>query len=98
MSVYCPNCGAAAADGVNYCPQCGAAMNGSGTAGMSDAAKTAAVVGGAVLGVSALNNLARRLGHRRRPMYFAPPPREPRGPHGPGFGGPGGPHGPGGRF
>ncbi|MCD7748668.1 MAG: zinc-ribbon domain-containing protein, partial [Oscillospiraceae bacterium] len=65
MSYYCPNCGLEVADGVNYCPSCGASMTG----GLSSAARTAATVGGVVLGASALNNLAWQLGHRRRPMY-----------------------------
>lgn len=112
MSKYCTNCGAEMGDSVNYCPQCGTPADGyagaSENSGLSDAARTAAVVGGTVLGVSALNNLARQMAHRRRPPYYGPMggpgpgwrggpgPGRPGGPGGPGHG-PGGPgHGPGG--
>lgn len=106
MSGYCSNCGAAIEDGVNFCPQCGASVNGyANTAnqtdsagynsGVSGAAKTAAVIGGAVIGASTLSGLARRMTHRRRPPYMppmgGPPPMPPMGrPGGPPMGGPGG--------
>ncbi|MCD8005310.1 MAG: zinc ribbon domain-containing protein, partial [Oscillospiraceae bacterium] len=67
MSVYCQNCGAELLDSANFCPQCGASVTGGGS-GVSNAAKTAATVGGVVLGAAALENLAFRLSHRRRPM------------------------------
>ncbi|MCD8364240.1 MAG: zinc ribbon domain-containing protein, partial [Clostridiales bacterium] len=111
MSGYCNNCGAVIEEGVNFCPHCGASLNGSsGTvnqnyaagsnSGWSDAAKAAAMVGGAVIGASTLSNLARRVTHRRRPPYMppmgGPPPMgRPGGPPpmgrpgGPGMGGPG---------
>lgn len=95
MAVYCTNCGATIDEGVNFCPQCGASLTGSVGSGKkewSDTAKTAAAVGGAVLGASALSSLVRRMTHRRRPPYGGPP-MGGFGP-GPGFGhGPG--HGPG---
>ncbi len=105
MANYCQYCGAEILDSSNYCPQCGASLvngtiNGStgstgGTA--SNTVKTAATIGGVVLGASALNSLARRLSHRRRPMYRGPM-GGPRGPMG-GPGGPmGGPGGHGGRW
>lgn len=96
MPVYCPNCGAEIQDNANFCMQCGVSINaGNATTTSSDAsnaAKTAATVGGVVVGAAALNSLGRRLSHRRRPMYGGPatPPPPPGRP------GPGGPHGPGG--
>ena len=75
MAVYCQNCGAEILADANYCPQCGTCVNGSSKTGStttSNAVKTAAAVGGVVVGVSALNNLAHRLSHRRRPMYGGP--------------------------
>lgn len=100
MSVYCQNCGAELLDSANFCPQCGASITGA-QSGTSDAARTAATVGGVVLGAAALESLAFRMSHRRRPMYGAPPPPPPRRPpmRGPGGfgGGPGGFGGPGGR-
>ena len=110
MSLYCQNCGAALADNANFCPQCGASTNSCTPtdSGMSDAAKTAATVGGVIAGAAILNSLGRRLAHRRRPLYGGPPPMPrphpgPRpGPHhgpDPGFGGPGpGPRRGGGRW
>lgn len=100
MAKYCANCGAEIGDGGNYCPECGAAVGGyvnaRSSSGVSDAVKTAAMVGGTVLGATALNNLAWQMTHRRRPPYCgfrrsAPPPP------GPGSGGFGRRGGPGGR-
>ena len=99
MANYCRSCGAALDDGVNFCPVCGTALNGSGnnnantaSTGIdgSDVLKTAAVIGGAAVGASALTGLARRLTHRRRPPYMGPPPMGEPGGRG-GYGGPGGP-------
>ena len=101
MSVYCNSCGAAVDESSNYCPKCGASIYGSADAanqngteavhsGWSNTAKTAAAVGGVVLGASALSGLARRMTHRRRPPYMPPmggPPPMGRPP----MGGPGGP-------
>ncbi|MCC8139773.1 MAG: zinc ribbon domain-containing protein [Lachnospiraceae bacterium] len=88
MSTYCDNCGAVLEEGANFCPQCGASIYGnSNTAtsdsGWSNAAKTAAAVGGTMIGVSALTGLARRMTHRRLPPYMPPM----GGPGGPGMGG-----------
>ena len=103
MACYCQNCGAELVSTANFCPNCGTAVNGGSSANtennsqFSGAAKTAATVAGAAVGVSLLGSLLRR---RRRPP-MAPPPRRPfgrrrGGPHGgPGpMGGPGGPGGP----
>lgn len=91
MAKYCQNCGGEMQDTANFCPNCGASLTGSNqtATGSSNTFKTAATVGGVVLGASALTGLVRRMTHRPRPMY--------RGPH---MGGPhmGGHHGPGGRF
>jgi len=108
MAVYCKNCGLAVDENTNFCPQCGASIYGDTAAayndgsynnvngeksGWSNAAKTAAVVGGVVVGASALSNLARRMTHRRRPPYMppmgGPPPMGRPGMRGPGMGGPG---------
>ncbi len=81
MATYCQYCGSEILDNVRYCPHCGASLingtfNGS-TASTGEAAsstmRTAAKIGGVVLGASALNSLARRLSHRRRPMYYSRP-------------------------
>ena len=87
MAYYCPNCGAAMDDSANFCPSCGAALNG--TTADNSTLKTAATVGGVVLGASALSSLARSLTHRRRPPYMMDPGPRHGGPGGPG----GGPHG-----
>ena len=98
---YCPYCGALVtvnADGSTY--NYGNYSNASGTnntadnKNSSDALKTAAIAGGAVLGASALTGIARNLTHRRRPPYMGmgggrPPMGPPPGGHG-GMGGPGG--------
>lgn len=98
MANYCPQCGAEIYNNSNYCPQCGANLSGTANGAnvatgksASNTAKTAATIGGVVLGTAALSSLAHRLCHRRRPMYrgpmAGPPPMG--GPRGP-MGGPGG--------
>lgn len=91
MAVYCPNCGAEIQGNANFCMQCGTHIGaGSETTTNSNAVKTAATVGGIVVGAAALNSMAHRLSHRRRPMYgpaTPPPPPGRPGPGGPGRGG-----------
>ena len=86
MARYCQNCGAQLSDSGNFCPNCGAQVgtysNNTNTnqssSNSNSGLKTAAIVGGTILGVSALN----RVSHRPRPMC-RPGPMGPRGPHGP---------------
>lgn len=99
MAKYCQNCGAEMQDAANFCPQCGASVSGTGAgtaqkSGTSDTVKTAATVGGVVLGASVLSGMLRSMTHRPRPMYRGPM----GGPHMGGPRGPRGPHGPGGRW
>lgn len=81
---YCEKCGTQISDTANFCPGCGAAVNNVGSdtqnrnTEYSDAAKTAATVAGAAVGVSLLSRMFRR---RRRP---------PMPPHDGPMGGPGG--------
>lgn len=97
MARYCQNCGCEMQDAANFCPQCGASVSGATqNSGTSDAVKTAATVGGVVLGASALSGMVRRMTHRPRPMYRGPMGGPPMGGHGPH--GSHGPHGPGGRW
>lgn len=94
MARYCQNCGSEMQDTANFCTQCGASASGSAQkSGTSDAVKTAATVGGAMLGASVLTSVVRRMTHRIRPMYRGHMGGLPRGPRGPR-----GPHGPGGRW
>lgn len=98
MARYCQNCGSEMQDTANFCPQCGASASGTTQkSGTSDAVKTAATVGGVVLGASALSGMVRRMTHRPRPMYRGPMGGPPMGGHG-GPHGSRGPHGPGGRW
>ena len=90
MAVYCTNCGETIDEGLNFCPYCGVALTGNsaasnGTSEVSDAAKTAATVGGAFLGGYALSSLFRGL--RRRPPHHPPHHHHHHGPrHGHGHG------------
>ena len=78
MAYYCPSCGAVVEGDANFCPSCGASING-GTISDNSTLKTAATVGGVLLGASALNSLARSLTHRRRPPYMMDPGPRPHG-------------------
>lgn len=94
MKVYCTNCGETIDETAKFCPSCGTALTDSVDRKTTDSewsstAKTAATVGGTVLGAYALSSLMRSL-FRPRPRPFHPPHH-----HGP-MGGPRG-HGPGGR-
>ena len=93
MKVYCTNCGETIDENVNFCPYCGVSLtdsndnSGSETNEWSDTAKTAATVGGAVLGAYTLSSLLRRMTHRRPPHPHHPPHRHGGHGHGPGPGG-----------